>query len=962
MSEGQDNIAHVLEGAAGAGVELPPPGDWPAGGGFAVQASTFLADTFRARPALLRELLDGGDLEQAYPDADALRQRVRAALDGCADKEDLVRRLRVVRRREMVRIAWRDLGGAADLDETLRDLSELADAAIGGALELLDGWQRDRRGVPMDGEGTPQSLVVYGLGKLGAGELNFSSDVDLIFAYPRDGETDHPRRPVSNHEYFVELGRTLIDVLQRRTADGFVFRVDMRLRPFGRAGRLALSFAAMEDYYQRHGRDWERYALIRMRSVAGDRAAGDRLLARLAPFVYRRYLDFGTLESLREMKAMIAAEVTRRDLAAHVKLGPGGIREIEFTVQAFQLVRGGRTPALRDRRLTRVLTELGRRALLPGYAVDQLAGAYRFLRRVENRLQEVADQQTHTLPEDGHGRAVLARSMDFPDWDTFSRTLEEHRERVRGQFDQVLGGEVDDHAVDPAGSLLISSQDDEALANLMRDFGFGDDADEATAQVARLRDSVERRAMDETGERRLKRLLPDLLRAVAAAEAESPLTTLERVLGVVNQVLRRSTYLALLHERPITVSHFVQLCAASPWIADQLAEQPQLLDELLDARTLYAPPGRAELEADLDERLAGAGDLEQELAALRQFRHRQVLRVAAADIAGALPLMKVSDHLSDIAEVVLTRVLTLAWRDIAARHGEPRHVHAGHSQDGVRGQSPDGDGEPARFVIVAYGKLGGLELGYGSDLDLVFLHGDSAASTDGARPVDAQVFFLRLAQRVVHYLTTATPDGTLYPVDTRLRPHGKDGMLATSLASFEHYQREEAWTWEHQALVRARVVAGNPDLAAAFAAVRETILLLPRDPHKLLGEVRDMRTRMRAELGSKRGGEFDIKQDPGGITDIEFMVQYAALRWGRRLGSHLRFTDNIRLLEGLEAAGLLSAEDAALLNGAYKRYRERMHRLSLQQRSGVVALDAFDELRAQVSDVWHRLMEGDGTP
>ena len=942
MHERDSHLEKILEAAAAAGVSLPAATRWPAGGTLPVEASEFLSDAFRARPALLAELLASGDLDRPYDDGE-MHARVLAALDGVTDRASLSSALRRMRAREMARIAWRDLGGAADPGETLGDLSAFADAAIDRSLAHLDELQRARRGVPVDRDGNPQSLVVFALGKLGARELNFSSDVDLIFAYPRDGETEGARRSVSNHEYFLELGRALIEVLQRRTADGYVFRVDMRLRPFGRDGPLALNFSAMEDYYQHHGRDWERYALIRMRPVAGDIHAGERLLRALEPFVYRRYLDFGSLESLRDMKAMISEEVARRDLDSHVKLGPGGIREIEFTVQAFQLVRGGRTPALRDRRVTRVLDQLAERELLPEYAVENLKAAYVFLRRVENHLQEFGDKQTHTLPEDEAGRALLARTMGHGSWQDFVTVLDGHRAHVRDQFDQVLGGEASDHAVDPGGSLLLDSQDPEALTALLTDYGFAEHAQAATEALLVLREGAECRAMGETGERRLKRLLPDLLRAVAASG--DPLTTLGRVLRVVGNILRRSTYLALLHERPITVSHFVHLCAASPWIASQLSEQPQLLDELLDARTLYVPPGRAELEHDLDERLAAAdsGDLEEELAALRQFRHRQVLRVAAADIAGALPLMRVSDHLSDIAEVAVSRALALAWRDVAGRHGVPR----------------GSDGHETPFVVIAYGKLGGLELGYGSDLDLVFLHGELAGSTDGPRPVDTEVFFLRLSQRLVHYLTTTTRDGILYPVDTRLRPHGKDGVLACSLTAFERYQEQEAWTWEHQALVRARPVAGDPDLGQAFETVRRRILLRHRDPRVLLDEVREMRRRMLRQLASGSAAQFDIKQDPGGITDIEFMVQYAALRFGERLGESLRFTDNIRLLEGLEASGVLPGADAAILNRAYQTYRERNHRLSLQEQAGVVPGEEFAELRREVTRIWDGLMTPD---
>ena len=941
MEFDHQRLERVLDAASAAGIPVGDMQDWPHNAQFAISASGFLTDAFAANPALLAELLDSAELKVGDENAQAVRERVRNALSGAKDKDELASRLRNIRRREMTRIAWRDLGGAADLDQTLRDLSAFADAAIDEALRLLDVFQRARRGSPVDKNGIEQHLVVFALGKLGAEELNFSSDVDLIFAYPENGKTTGQRVSISNHEYFVELGQTLISVLQRTTADGFVFRVDMRLRPFGGSGPLAMSFDAMLEYYLVHGRDWERYALIRMRPVAGDLANGNYLIEQLHSFVYRRYLDFGSLESLREMNAMIAAEVSRRDMDDHIKLGPGGIREIEFTVQAFQLVRAGRTPELRERRLTLVLDRLVQRELLPRFAASQLQKAYVFLRRLENHLQEFNDQQTHSLPSEPTERATLARSMNCSDWDELVSILSAHRDHVRAQFDQVLGGEVSDHEVDPSASLLLISDDDQLIDSILQELGFVHDTEQAREHLHKLRDSPNFRAMDASGERRLKRLLPDLLRAIATTD--SPLLTLERVMLVIGQILRRSTYLALLHERLITLPHFVQLCGASPWISSQLAAQPHLIDELLDARTLYRPPTRKELEDDLREALnsVAEGDVEQEMAALRQFRHRQMLRVAAADIAGAVPLMIVSDHLTDIAEVAMSEVLRLARRDISARHGLPRDEH----------------GNEAGFLIVAYGKLGGIELGYGSDLDLVFLHGESNGTTDGKRPVDAQVYFLRLALRIVHYVTTTTIEGYLYRLDTRLRPHGNDGMLACSLSSFVHYQRDEAWTWEHQALVRARVVAGDESLSSRFTKEREKLLLDERNVTELRQAVSEMRERMRSQLGSKDTDSFEIKQDRGGMTDIEFIVQFATLRWAKQLGPSIRFTDNIRLLESLQRAGVLRSDDARVLDSAYKAYRERNHQLSLQEDPGVVASDSFSDLRVQVADIWHRVVE-----
>lgn len=935
----REACGRIQAAARGQQVELPAAAQWPGDADRVLACSHYVARTLERQPAILADLIGSGDLEGGYASPAIVTRHVRDALLGRTDKRDLIQSLRRIRQREMLRIAWRDLGGLSELPETLADLSNFADAAIAGTLEHLDRSLRDRRGSPCDDQGNPQHLVVFALGKLGASELNFSSDVDLIFSYPCEGETRGSRRSISNSEYFLQLSRELIQTLQSRGPDGFVFRVDMRLRPFGRAGRMALSFSAMEDYYQNHGRDWERYALIRMRPVAGDIAAGETLLNTLQAFMYRRYLDFGTLTALRDMKAMISDEVARRDLHNHIKLGPGGIREIEFTVQAFQLVRGGTTASLRERRLLTVMTVLRHLELLPDYAIDHLEAAYVFLRRVENRLQQVEDLQTHELPDNPAEQLRLAAAMGYARWGSFKQDLDQHRDRVREQFDQILGGEAGEE--ETSGSVMLSTDSMKTLEQLLRESGFAD-RQAARECFMRFREDFERKSLGAVGEQRLKRLLPDLLRAIAACE--EPLETLDRVLTVIRNVLRRSTYLALLHERPLTVSHLVRLCAASPWIARQIAAHPLLIDELLDARSLYAPPGPDELEAGLREHLQALSerDLEQEMIALRRFKHIQVLRVAAADIAGALPLMKVSDHLSAIAEVLVRHCLALAKRELEARHGRP----------------PDNqDGQAPAFIVVAYGKLGGLELGYGSDLDLVFLYDQCHGQTSGPRSIDSRVYFQRLCQRIINYFTTMTTEGSLYPVDTRLRPNGKDGIIVNPLSAFAHYQRENAWTWEHQALVRARVVAGDANLAARFATLRREILLLPRDGEMLRHEVTDMRARMRNELAGGDDQQFALKQDPGGITDIEFMVQYAALRWGARLGDHLDFTDTIRLLEGMAAHRLLNARDAESLAEAYRGYRSQIHRLSLGEQPGSVAAGLFRKERRQVGAIWRRMME-----
>ena len=913
-------------------------------------ASAFVAQACIHSPSLLSDLNAAGDLGAAYAAGD-YRKKLEAALQGVEDEDSLLKALRLFRRREMVRIAWRDLAAWADLAETLADLSALAAACVECALERLDDWQSRDLGEPRGHSGGGRlSLVVIGMGKLGAGELNFSSDIDLIFAYPEEGETQGGKSPIANQEYFTRLARRLIHVLHTPTAEGFVFRVDMRLRPFGDSGPLVMDFDAMEEYYQSHGREWERYAWIKAAVVAGDRDAGARLMALLRPFVYRRYLDFGAYESLRDMKLLIEAEVRRKGMADNIKLGAGGIREIEFIGQAFQLIRGGRETELQIRPILKVLERLVAGSYLPAYAGAELAEAYRFLRRAENRLQEYADQQTHRLPADPQARLRLALTMGYADWQGFARDLERHRRRVQGHFQQVFAAPQTEAAASAGPDLgqlwagiLNEAQGHEVLVAA----GYTQ-LEETLTRIRRFHESPSCRQLTARGRERLDDLMPLLLGAVA--HARHPDTTLSRVLDLVEKIARRTTYLALLAESPMALSQLVRLCAASPWIAGLLTLHPLLLDELLDPRSLYAPLKRQALEDELATDLArlGADDLEQQMEVLRHFQQANTLRVAAADVVGAYPLMVVSDHLTEIAEVVLQAVLRLARQHLIDRHGSPCC-------------RIDGQVVEPGFAVLAYGKLGGIELGYGSDLDLVFLHGSEGEElgTQGAKAIDNNVFFARLGQRIIHMITAHTPAGVLYEVDMRLRPNGAAGMLVSSMAAFAEYQHHAAWTWEHQALVRARVVAGDAPVAERFAAIRRDVLGRQRDGAQLRREVREMRERMRAELGQRDAAKFDLKQDVGGIADIEFMVQYGVLAWAFTHPELLRYTDNIRLLEGLARAGAMTAQDADLLSDIYRVYRAKVHQLTLLKEPIVADAHAFDEQRQAVVRMWRTLLERD---
>ncbi|MCF6336603.1 MAG: bifunctional [glutamate--ammonia ligase]-adenylyl-L-tyrosine phosphorylase/[glutamate--ammonia-ligase] adenylyltransferase [Gammaproteobacteria bacterium] len=917
--------------------------------------SEFVAQRCVRQPLLLLDLLNSGDLHRRYATGE-MAQYVQTALQGVTDTESLARQLRHVRQREMVRIAWRDISPGntqADFNESMDDISALADACIQGALAWLQTALIAEWGEPQNQNGEVQQLLVLGMGKLGAGELNFSSDVDLIFVYPEAGNTNGgASRNVSNEQFFTRLGQQLVRALNENTADGFVFRVDMRLRPFGQSGALACSFAALEHYYQSHGRDWERYALIKARIVAGDATAGEQLFTILRPFVFRRYLDYGAFEALREMKTMVTAEVRRKNMNNHVKLGAGGIREVEFIGQAFQLVRGGREPALQRRDIQGVLTWLKEQQHLPDYVVEQLLAAYEFLRNTEHRLQEYQDQQTHQLPDNDVDQQRLAFAMGFDHWDEFLPVLRGHMTRVHNHFEQVFESPQTHHADTDSSGLsalwLSNPEEDEAIA-LLQQAGYDQPA-ASWSRLQALKSARDYQSLSRIGRTRMDRLIPLLLSAVVALEPrpDSPHVVLQRLLTLVEAVARRSAYLALLSEHPMALSQLVRLCAASPWIAQQLARHPLLLDELLDPRSLYRPPDRAELTTERQRRLKQipAEDLEQAMDSLRQFKQVSVLRVAAADVMEAVPLMQVSDQLTTIAELILQATLELAWKYLLARHGRPACLS---------NREKDEKG----FAIVAYGKLGGIELGYGSDLDLVFVHQaeNQTAVTDGPRPVADNVFYARLGQRIIHILTAHTPAGVLYDTDMRLRPSGASGLLVTSLSSFREYQHHKAWTWEHQALVRARVVAGDLSLKQAFDGLRQEILALPRNVIPLKKDIIDMRERMRESLDRTRKDEFDLKQGRGGIADIEFMVQFGVLNWARHYPALSEFTDNIRVLDGFARQVLMPPADAHHLADIYRRYRMEVHRLALQELPAVVADKWFTTERNTVKRIWHEWLK-----
>lgn len=895
--------------------------------------SCFAAECFIRRPELLLELLESESLVQPLGE-DAFQGRLQGLIaNGSIDPGVALRRFR---QREMLRIIWRDLNRLAPTLETTREVSLLAETCIEFALGVSTTELVEKFGTPIGKHsGEPQEFVVIGMGKLGARELNLSSDVDLIFTYPEGGETQGASHSLSNDEFFTRVGRSLIALLDPVTAEGFVFRVDMRLRPYGESGALVHSFSALESYYQEQGRDWERYALVKARPITGAKRYQQQLMRCLHPFVYRRYVDYSAIESLRAMKQMIVSEVRRRGLQNNVKLGAGGIREVEFIAQCFQLIRGGRDLSLQMRELLPVLDECARLGCLPDAAARELSQSYLYLRDAEHALQAWEDKQTQELPSDEAAQAALALCMGADSYAGFLATLDGHRELVSAHF-KALIAEADSDPEDAENADLWSADCDvERLAEL----GFAD-PEAIAGRLIELYESRRFQELQHEGRERLDRFMPLLLDA--CAEAASPDLAIERALPLVSAVARRSAYLLLLIENPPALADLVSLCHGSPWIADQLASHPVLLDELLDRANLYEAPEKEALRNELRQQVARltTDDLEAYMEALRYFKASQVLRVAASELAGRLSLMNVSDKLSFIAEVCLEQVLSLAWAQLSARHGEPSRVTQGQG-----------------FVIVAYGKLGGIELSYSSDLDLVFVY-DAApgGATDGVRPIDNATFFTRLGQKVIHILEARMGLGQLYEVDMRLRPSGASGMLVTSLSAFDQYQHTEAWTWEHQALTRARAVAGDAEVADRFERVRREVLCQHREALDVAVEVVRMRGKMRRHQNLSEAGEsFDVKQGLGGIVDIEFMVQYAVLAWAGSEASLADWSDNVRILETLASTGLMPADECQHLEKAYLDLRSALHRLALQQQGGVVASDEFFEHRTNVTGVWNRL-------
>ena len=893
----------------------------------AVFFSEYIASGICNDSLLFKELVESNDLNTPYSST-TYAEKIKAALEGITDPAEIKQNLFRLKVYESVRVAWRDLTGKAGLEETMEDLSWMAGAIVDTVMAHTCEEAGRVHGIPRNAQGVPQQMIVLGMGKLGAEELNFSSDIDLIFVFPEEGETDG-NRVVSNGEFFTRVCRNFQKFFAAGSHSVNFYRIDTRLRPFGNGGPIVMGAQAFESYYQAQGREWERYAMIKARPVAGDIAAGRRLLKGLNAFIYRRYFDYGSFDSFREMKQRISLQVKNKRLKNNIKLGAGGIREIEFFGQLFQLIRGGVEPRLQERKILKVLDLLQRHRCISGSVKEELKEAYVFLRRVENRLQAYADLQTHDLPEKKEQRVILARSMGYDSWELFIPDLQGHMERVHFHFNQLLVTDEDTRS-DPVKEKLkemwVNITDPQFTADAVK-IGNFKEPEKVLTLLRALESHPNTRKLTPSGRKKLARLVPHLIRKIS--EQERPDDILVKLIDLIITIERRTCYLSLLVENKRALDTLVTLAQKSPWIITFLSGHPALLDELMQPDTLYSPPDRDALEREMADRMSGIpmADFEYILEELCVFRQINMLRVAAADVSGSYPLMKVSDHLTYIAETVLSQVLQICWHLVCEKYGTPEGIPADKIED-------------CGFAVVAYGKVGGFEMGYKSDIDIVFLYRGEPGRTQGKeKHADITTFYSNLGQRIIHALTMHTPAGTLYGADMRLRPGGDSGMIVSHIESYEDYMEKNAWTWEHQALIRARPVTGDRQLCSEFNRIRRTVLTRQRDELQLKRDVSEMREKVRNQRLKVTAGEVDLSQSRGGIVDIEFLVQYLILKHAHAYPDITVWTDNIRLLESLDAEGLISSQQSEQLQSAYVAMRRMIHRRNLQENESGIPED-----------------------
>ena len=934
----------IVEKALNLKINVPDNSDFNKEFVKAIFFSQFIESSLSRFPDILENLISSGDLDRSYG-KDEMFEKIESSIKNMPQESELQHAVFKAKLREMIRISWRDLNQKAQLKEVLKDLSLLADACIEIVSSYIYNELSITFGSPTDSQGNKQNLIILGMGKLGAGELNFSSDIDLIFVYPKDGYTNN-KKSISNEEFFTKMCRSFIKFLSSSEHGINFYRVDTRLRPFGATGPLVMTCREFEEYYQAQGREWERYAFIKARPVAGDKEAGYRLLKDLNSFIYRRYFDYGTFDSFKDMKKRISLQTKNRNLRENIKLGPGGIREIEFFGQIFQLIRGGIEPELQERKILKVLAFLVKYSCIDQKTKKNLTKAYIFFRMVENRLQEYQDLQTHDLPKDIDGRLRLALSMDFDSFQDFIKILNEHRNIVHQHFKELLVSEedeIDDKEIDEFKRLWLNINDPQSIIETEKISGY-ENIYNVAKQLQQLKEHPKTKRLATSGRKRLNRLMPMVLQK--ASKCTNPDTVLMRLIEMIITIESRACYISLLLENKGALDTLSMLAEKSPWIISFLSQHPTLLDELLDTKTLYSPPEKKELIQLLKRRMSkiNKNDIEFQLEELSVFKQTNTLRVAAADISKNYPLMKVSDKLTYIAETILDKVLEISWDLVTKKYGVPDGMPEKHeSSKTIDILSHCG------FAIITYGKVGGLETGYKSDIDLLFICSENTGTTHSeTRSIENVAFYSILGQRIISALTMHTPAGQLYGADMRLRPGGQGGPIVTHINSLKEYFETKAWTWEHQALIRARPISGDKKIQRQFNQIREKIITKKRNVKALKADVLDMRERMKKEHLKIKKGLYDIKQGTGGIIDIEFLVQYLVLKNSYSHPGLTLWTDNVRLLESLAKEKIILQKECDELKKAYLVMRKAIHRLNLQEKELLSPISHFKKLKADV--------------
>ncbi|MDE3272229.1 bifunctional [glutamate--ammonia ligase]-adenylyl-L-tyrosine phosphorylase/[glutamate--ammonia-ligase] adenylyltransferase [Pseudoalteromonas sp. G4] len=846
--------------------------------------------------------------------------------------------LREYRNLYWLKLAYLDLVDGNDIRDSISYTSQLSETLIDSAYRWAYAQVASVWGKPIDSDGLAMPMLILGMGKLGGFELNYSSDIDLIFTYPYQVETQGGRKSCEAQVFFTKVAQKTIAALNQVTPEGQVFRVDMRLRPFGDSGPLVMSFNAMEEYYQEQGRDWERYAMLKARLLGSESSYWQQFYDLLRPFVYRKYIDFSVIESLRKMKALIAQDVRRKGLTENIKLGAGGIREAEFVVQALQMIRGGREPSLQVQSFCSALEALAELNEVPEDVAATLTDGYLFLRRIEQYLQQFDDKQTQTLPQDELGQQRLSALLGKQQYADTIAEINAQMAIIHTEFNAMIGSEEDDEQeVDSRYELLWEKPSIEVISSHQL---FAGDTDFYSV-LHDFKVLGSKRKLGGRGRDVLDKLMPKLLQQADKCGCQPSI--LKRVLAVIEKVISRTAYLELLLENPGALNQLFKLCAHSKWIGDHLACYPILLDELIDPAQLYRTLPLTGYEQEIRQYFLriDENDLEMQMEALRQFKQTHQLKIAAADATGVLDVMKVSDHLTALSEAIVSQCVNLAWQQMVARFGYP----------------PAANDDEKGFAVIAYGKAGGIELGYDSDLDLVFVHNsDGIGQTNGDKQIDARQFYLKLAQRLLHLFNTRTASGILYELDTRLRPEGASGLLAINIETYREYQLKQAWTWEHQALVRARMTYGQTQLQERFKSIRKEVLSLTREQQKLKDDVVNMRQKMRDHL--MKGDEvfFDIKQGLGGMADIEFLAQYFVLANAHQQPLISEYSDNIRIFERAAELGLIEQNEKLSLTSAYCELRELYHQVSLRQEAKLVSVATVQDKTQAIIAIWQKYL------